>query len=234
MQSNWGQGALAPHEVDGINVDTATAETLRTMDATKAERTVVTPTGERLTLADIQRELSAKLPGKKAEPYDPQASRLVQDAQIAQIIKRIESARATEREDQVDQRVAKDRMNLEHDLARVDAAEKELAKLRKENQELQQSLRRQTSGLTHLETHANGKLVKSVSLDSSTGQGDVERFSADPLERASAAVSTLVSTVELDEAGKSEEVASEVQSLIGQLTRWAGWGGVEHEPRLFP
>ena len=230
MQSNWGQGALAPQEIDSINVDTATAETLRKMDVKQAERTVVTPTGERLTLADIQRELSAGLPGKKAEPYDPQASQLVQDAQIAQIIKRIESARATKREDQVDQRVAKDRMNLERDLARVDAVENELTKLRKENKVLKQSLRHQRS-------RSNGKLVRSVSLDLKQSvrsasldfeQGDVENFGADPLERASAAVSTLVSTVELDKAGKSEEVASAVQSLIGQLTRWAGWGGATY------
>jgi len=85
MQDTWGQMAFPPNAIENIPVETATAEALSKMDATEAERVVVTPTGERLTTADIQRELSTHLPGKKAEPYDPQASRLVQDAQIAQV-----------------------------------------------------------------------------------------------------------------------------------------------------
>ena len=85
MQDTWGQMAFAPNSIENIPVETATVEALSKMDATEAERVVVTPTGERLTTADIQRELSTHLPDKKAEPYDPQASRIVQDAQIAQV-----------------------------------------------------------------------------------------------------------------------------------------------------
>jgi hypothetical protein len=104
--------------------------------------------------------------------------------------------------------VAQDRMKLERDLDQVDTALEEANELREQNESLRKELQ------------------KAATMGKAYSYGGA--IDASPLERASVAVSTLVG-MNLDDADKSE-MSPTVQSLVGQLIGWIGWGGSASSP----